>query len=63
VPFSALGIVLALLLREVPLRMTTGRGAGMAAAESQAMNESAENAELGAESEGLMPEGSPATTR
>ncbi|MDQ1698016.1 MAG: hypothetical protein QOJ03_3369, partial [Frankiaceae bacterium] len=36
VPFAALGIVLALMLREVPLRRTTGRGAGMDAAGSQA---------------------------
>jgi MFS family permease len=42
VPFSAAGIVLALLLREVPLRRTTGRGAGLDAAEGQAMPGSAE---------------------
>jgi EmrB/QacA subfamily drug resistance transporter len=64
VPFSALGLVLALLLREVPLRRTTGRGVGMAAAESQAMPESAENVDLEAANsrdEAVSPEGSPAT--
>jgi EmrB/QacA subfamily drug resistance transporter len=64
VPFSACGILLALLLREVPLRRTTGRGAGMDAAESQAMLESAESADTGsASSSPVRPEGSPAATR
>ena len=44
VPFAAVGIVLALMLREVPLRRTTGRGAGLDAAQAQAMPESAETA-------------------
>jgi EmrB/QacA subfamily drug resistance transporter len=42
VPFGLLGFALALTLREVPLRRTTGRGAGMAAADAQAMPEAAE---------------------
>jgi EmrB/QacA subfamily drug resistance transporter len=46
VPFAALGIVLSLLLREVPLRVTAFRGAGMDAAESQAIVETAESAEV-----------------
>jgi hypothetical protein len=46
VPFAALGIVLALMLREVPLRPTTGRSVGMDAAEGQSMPLSAENAEI-----------------
>ncbi len=54
VPFAALGIVLALMLREVPLRRTTGRGAGLDAAESQAMPEAAES---------VSAEGSPAAAR
>jgi len=44
VPFAAVCIVLALLLREVPLRRTTGRGPAMDAAESQAMQEAPETA-------------------
>jgi EmrB/QacA subfamily drug resistance transporter len=44
VPFAALGIVFALLLREVPLRRTTGRGMGVEAGEAQGMVESAETA-------------------
>ena len=51
VPFGALALLLALLLREVPLRRTTGRGAGMDAADSQAMPEAAETA--------VTPEASP----
>jgi EmrB/QacA subfamily drug resistance transporter len=46
IPFAAMGIVLALMLREVPLRATTGRNAGIAAAETQAMPETAETAEV-----------------
>jgi EmrB/QacA subfamily drug resistance transporter len=46
VPFAALGIVLALLLREEPLRRTTGRSAGIEAAEGTGMVESAETAEV-----------------
>ena len=42
VPFAALAFVLVLFLREVPLRRTTGRGAGMAAADTQGMPEAAE---------------------
>jgi hypothetical protein len=53
VPFAALGIVLALLLREVPLRNAPDRSAGMDAAESQAIVESAENAQAEAESDRL----------
>jgi len=44
VPFAAVGIICALLLREVPLRRTNGRGPGMDAADSQGMQESAETA-------------------
>jgi EmrB/QacA subfamily drug resistance transporter len=55
VPFTALGIVLTLLLREVPLRASHGRGAGMDAADSQAMPAAAETA--------VIPEGSPAAAR
>jgi EmrB/QacA subfamily drug resistance transporter len=58
IPFAAIGIVLALLLREVPLR-TTGSLAGIDAAEGQAMLESAETAPL-LTNEGA---GSPATAR
>ncbi|HET7529793.1 MAG TPA: MDR family MFS transporter [Mycobacteriales bacterium] len=66
VPFAAIGIVLALLLREVPLRNLPHRSAGMEAAESQAMPQTAENAEAEAEAERLTgndpvsPGGSPA---
>jgi len=66
VPFAAVGIVLALMLREVPLRATTGRtasNAGIAAAESQAMPESAENAEAIAEGGAAMPDRRPARAR
>ena len=42
VPFAAMAILLALLLREVPLRATAGRGAGMDVAESQAILETPE---------------------
>jgi MFS family permease len=45
VPFAALGIVCALLLREVPLRSTTGHSAGMDAASSQALPQAAETAQ------------------
>jgi EmrB/QacA subfamily drug resistance transporter len=58
VPFSALGIVLALLLREVPLRRTTHIGAGIAAAESQALPGAAETV-----ASEVTSEESPATTR
>ena len=44
VPFAALGLVCALMLKEVPLRRTTGRGPGLDAAESQAMQEAPETA-------------------
>jgi hypothetical protein len=44
VPFAAVCIVIVLMLKETPLRRTTGRGAGMDAAESTAMVESAETA-------------------
>jgi EmrB/QacA subfamily drug resistance transporter len=54
VPFAAIGIVLALLLKEVPLRTTTGRSAGMDAAESMAMIEVAES---------VTPEETPAAAR
>jgi EmrB/QacA subfamily drug resistance transporter len=57
VPFAAICIVLALLLPEVPLRRTTGRGPGMDAAESQAMVESAETAVT---PDSSIAEGSPA---
>ena len=44
VPFAAVCIVLALMLREVPLRRTTGRGPAMDAADSQVMQEAPETA-------------------
>jgi hypothetical protein len=44
VPFAVIGLLFALLLKEVPLRRTLGRGPGMDAAESQAMQESPETA-------------------
>ena len=44
VPFAAVCIILALMLREVPLRRTTGRGPAMDAAESQSMQEAPETA-------------------
>lgn len=56
VPFAALGILLALLLREVPLRRTAGRGAGYDAADSQAMPEAAETVTV-------PPQGAPARAR
>jgi EmrB/QacA subfamily drug resistance transporter len=59
VPFAAAGILLALLLREVPLRLTSGRGAGMDAAESQAMPEAAETVTP----QGPVTAGRPAATR
>jgi hypothetical protein len=59
VPFSAAGILLALMLREVPLRQTSARSAGRSAAESQAMPEAAETVMT----EGAIPEGRPATAR
>jgi EmrB/QacA subfamily drug resistance transporter len=52
VPFAALGVVAVLMLKETPLRRTTGRGAGMDAAESQSMQESAETAVTPANSPG-----------
>ncbi len=58
VPFSALGVILALMLREVPLRATTGRSAGMDAAEGQAIPHAAEPIP-----EAPATEGSPATVR
>ena len=65
VPFAAFGILLALMLREVPLRNAAHRGAGMDAAESQAMPESAENAmaEAAAERGAVSSGGSPAADR
>jgi hypothetical protein len=42
IPVAALGILAAMLLPEVPLRRTAGRGAGMDAADAQAMPEAAE---------------------
>jgi EmrB/QacA subfamily drug resistance transporter len=66
VPFAAVGIVLALLLREVPLRNVPHRNAGMEAADSQAMPQTAENADAEAEAERaagndpVRPGGSPA---
>jgi EmrB/QacA subfamily drug resistance transporter len=42
VPFALLGVALALMLREVPLRRTSGRGDAMAAADTQSMAEAAE---------------------
>ena len=45
VPFAALGILFAVLLREVPLRRTTGRSAGVEAGEGSGMVSSAETAE------------------
>ena len=59
VPFAAAGVLLALALREVPLRVTSGRGAGMDAAESQAMLEAAETVIP----EGAIPQGRPAAAR
>jgi EmrB/QacA subfamily drug resistance transporter len=44
VPFAALCIFIVLMLKETPLRRTTGRGAGMDAAESAGIVESAETA-------------------
>jgi EmrB/QacA subfamily drug resistance transporter len=44
VPFAALCIFIVLMLKETPLRRTTGRGAGMDAAESTGIVESAETA-------------------
>ena len=66
VPFAGCGILLALLLREVPLRATTGRNAGIAAAEAQAIPASAESAEVMAEGAipaGSIPEGRQAAAR
>ncbi|HET6910613.1 MAG TPA: MDR family MFS transporter [Mycobacteriales bacterium] len=54
VPFAAFAVICALMLREVPLRRTTGRGPGVDAAESQAMQEAPETA--------ITPARSPATT-
>jgi EmrB/QacA subfamily drug resistance transporter len=53
VPIAALGVLLALLLREVPLRPTAHRSVGQDAAESQAMVESAENV-MAAETQAAM---------
>jgi EmrB/QacA subfamily drug resistance transporter len=58
VPFAAAGIILALLLREVPLRVTAARSAGLDAAEGQAMPSAAETT-----AEGIRAEESPAATR
>ncbi|HET7530667.1 MAG TPA: MDR family MFS transporter [Mycobacteriales bacterium] len=44
VPFGIGAVLLALLLPEVPLRRTAGRGAGLDAADAQAMPEAAETA-------------------
>jgi len=53
VPFAVLAVICALLLREVPLRRTTGRGPAVDAAESQAMQEAPETV--------ITPARSPAT--
>jgi EmrB/QacA subfamily drug resistance transporter len=63
VPFAALGVVLVLMLKEVPLRRTTGRGPGMDAADSQAMQESAETATTPASAPAATPEETPVATR
>jgi hypothetical protein len=65
VPFAAAGLVLALLLKEVPLRVTTGRGAAQDAAESAAVPESAEvvDEDFNARAQQLLSEEKPATTR
>jgi hypothetical protein len=59
VPFAALGLVFVLMLKEVPLRRTTGRGPGVDAADSPAMQESAESAITPR----TAPEGTPAAAR
>jgi hypothetical protein len=59
VPFAATCFLLVLLLREVPLRVTPARNAGLSAAESQAMPEAAETVLT----EGSIPEGRPAAAR
>ena len=51
VPFAALGILLALLLREVPLRNAPDRSPGMDAAAAQAIVETAENAQAEADAD------------
>ena len=67
IPFAALGIVVAMLLKETPLRRTTGGGAGMAAAGSQAMQEAPETVVAPDGSmpaaNGSMPAESPAAAR
>jgi hypothetical protein len=65
VPFAAAGLVLALLLKEVPLRVTTGRGATQDAAESAGVPESAEvvDEDFNARAQQLLSEENPATTR
>ena len=63
VPFAALGIIFALLLKESPLRRTTGRGAGMDAADSQEILESAETAVTPATAPETATEGTPVATR
>ena len=62
-PFAALGVVLALLLREVPLRRVAPRNAGVEAAESQAMLEAAETAPLVSDVGEVSEAGSPAGAR
>jgi EmrB/QacA subfamily drug resistance transporter len=59
VPFAALGLVFALMLKEVPLRRTLGRGPGVDAADTQSMQESAETAVTPR----TAPEGTPAAAR
>jgi len=63
VPFAALGIIFALLLKESPLRRTTGRGAGMDAADSQAILEAAETAVTPATAPETATEGTPVASR
>jgi hypothetical protein len=67
VPFAAIGLIFALMLKEVPLRRTTGRGPGVDAADSQAMQEAPETATTPATTPGTTPaianEGTPVPSR
>src|SRR4051794_36266172 len=65
VPFAAAGLLLALLLKEVPLRVTTGRGAAQDAVESAGVPESAEvvDEDFNARAEQLLSEENPAASR
>jgi len=63
VPFAALGLLIVLFLKEVPLRRTLGRGPGVDAADSQAMQESAETATTPATTPEIAPEGTPVASR